>query len=128
MPFRINKNLFSYIVPHHEYIALDTFFEKYVAITNDEISNCFHVNSSNIICKQTFPILSAYHTQTCEINLLRSLNISSECDIRVANLTAELWIKLRKPNTYIYSFPSSQMLQVDCPMYYYIYSWLHRQN
>lgn len=115
MPYRIHGNLFSYIVPHHEYIALDTFFEKYVAITNDEISNCFHVNSSNIICKQTFPILSAYHTQTCEINLLRSLNVSTECNIRVANLTSELWIKLRKPNTYIYTFPSNQMLQVDCP-------------
>lgn len=115
MPYRIRDNLFSYIVPHHEYIALDTFFEKYVAITNDEISNCFHVNSSNIICKQTFPILSAYHTQTCEINLLRSLNVSFECNIRVANLTSELWIKLRKPNTYIYAFPPNQMLQVDCP-------------
>lgn len=115
MPYRLKENLFAYIVPHYEYIALDKFDEKFVAITNDEISNCFSVDSSNIICKQTFPILSAIHTQTCEINLLRSLNVSSECNIRIANLTSELWIKLRKTNSYIYVFPYEQRMQIDCP-------------
>lgn len=117
MPYRIKDNLFSYIVPHHEYVALDTFYEKYAAISEQEISNCFHVNITNLVCKQTFPILAAYKTKTCEINLLRSMNISDECNVRVANLTSELWIKLRRPNTYIFTFPQKVLLQVDCPIH-----------
>lgn len=114
LPYRIKGNLFSYIIPNHEYVALDKFKEKYVAITEDEIDQCFQIDSNKLICKQTFPILTAVSTKTCEVNLLRRENISNECDIRIANLTSELWIRLRQPNKYIYVFPHEELMIVKC--------------
>lgn len=116
LPYRIKNNLFSYIVPNYEYVALDQFKEKYVAITENEINQCFNTNENvqTLICKQTFPILTAISTKTCEINLLRKQNITNECDIRISNLTSELWIKLRQPNKYIYVFPEKELMFIKC--------------
>lgn len=114
LPYRIKDNLFAYIIPNHEYVALDHFKEKYVAITEDEINKCFQADGNKLICKQTFPILTALSTKTCEINLLRMQGISNECEIRVSNLTSELWIKLRQPNKYIFVFPQNELMIVKC--------------
>jgi hypothetical protein len=113
-PYRIKDNLFSFIIPHHEYVALDTFKEKYIPITENELQNCYDLNKNNLICKQTFPKMSAINTKICEINLLRMEKVDHECNIRVANLTAEMWIKLKQENTYIFTFPSKQYIYITC--------------
>lgn len=46
LPYRVKDNLFAYIIPNHEYVALDHFKEKYVAITENEIGQCFQTNSN----------------------------------------------------------------------------------
>lgn len=114
LPYRIKDNLFAYIIPNYEYVALDHKKRTYVAITEDEINKCFQAEGKSLICKQTFPILSALSTKTCEINILRMQNISSECEIRIANLTSEIWIRLRQPNKYIYVFPKKELMIVKC--------------
>lgn len=64
-PYKIQNNLFSYIIPHHEYVALDSVKDKYIPITNSELENCLQVSNSYLICKETFPIMSAINTKIC---------------------------------------------------------------
>lgn len=114
-PYRIQNNLFSYIIPHYEYVALDSVKDKYIPITNNELENCLQISNTYLICKETFPIMSAINTKICEINLLRMEKVDKECNIRVSNLTSELWIKLREPNSYIFTLPKKQFVYIHCP-------------
>lgn len=115
LPYRIRENLFGYIVPKHEFVALDSFREKYVSIDPEELANCHHIVEKQLACKQTTPIMYAHSTKNCEINMLRMTNTTDNCDQRITNLTSELWIKLRQTNTYIYTFPEEKNVYIKCP-------------
>lgn len=115
LPYRIKDNLFGYVVPTHEFVALDSFKEKYVSIAAEELDNCYHIDGRKLACKQTTPIMAAFSTKNCEINMLRISNATETCNERVSNLTSELWIKLRQTNTYIYTFPKEENVYIKCP-------------
>lgn len=105
---------FKFIVPRNEFIAFDSFEEKFATLTVDEVKNCHRIHSKHLVCKQTFPIMAANDNSGCEINLLRNGNMSSSCDIRTANFTDELWVQLQHPNTYLYTIPKALSVTILC--------------
>ncbi|KAG4070722.1 hypothetical protein HA402_005581 [Bradysia odoriphaga] len=119
-PHKMNNGYYNFILPNHDFIAVDAHREKYIAFTNTEITNCneyhVHVNQTQLLCKQLTPILdvSVDSTTDCEITLLTKDMKSTNCDNRVANITTELWIKIREPNAYIYVFPHRQVVYITC--------------
>lgn len=116
-PYRSETNdTFTYIVPRNEYIALDSFQDTFITFTLDQLRNCHRITAQHLVCKQTFPIMTAANNLECEINMIRRrTNSSSDCDIRTAKLTEELWVQLQQPNTYLYTIPKSQAVVVLCP-------------
>lgn len=114
-PMRNTTNdTFSFIVPHNEYIAFDSIEDKFTTLTLDEIKNCHRVHSKHLVCKQTFPVMTATKNLGCEINLIRNTNMTSNCDFRTANLTEELWVQLQQPNTYLYTLPETLPVVILC--------------
>lgn len=105
---------FKFIVPHNEFIAFDSFEDKFATLTIDEVKNCHRIHSKHLMCKQTFPIIAANNNFGCEINLLRNGNMSSSCDIRTSNFTDELWVQLQQPNTYLYTIPKALSATILC--------------
>lgn len=105
---------FKFIVPHNEFIAFDSFEDKFAQLTIDEVKNCHRIHSKHLMCKQTFPIMVADKSFGCEINLLRNGNMSSTCDVRTSNFTDELWVQLQQPNTYLYTIPKALSATVLC--------------
>lgn len=114
LPVLIKEKLYNFIVPHHEFVALDDDKDKYIPITKEELKSCLQINEKNLICKETFPIMSAIGTNICEINILRMEKVSNECNIRIANFSAEIWIKLNQPNAYVFVFPTRQYVHISC--------------
>lgn len=110
-----NNDTFTYIVPRHEHIAFDSFNEKFVTLTNDELKACHRLDRKNLVCKQTFPIKNAAYNLGCEINVLRQTNQTQSCDEQTDKLTDEVWIKLQHPNTFLYTLPKSQLVAIICP-------------
>lgn len=117
LPYRNNENseTFSYIVPRHEYIALDSLNEKFVTITYEELRACHRLDRKHLVCKQTFPIKNAAFNLGCEINILRNTNLTLSCDLQTEKLGEELWAKLQQPNTYLYTLPKPQLVAIICP-------------
>lgn len=114
-PHRNTTNeTFSFIVPHNEYIGVDSFKEKFVTLTLDELKNCHRITNEHLVCKQSFAIMTANNHLGCEINLLRNTSMSGSCDYRTANLTEELWVQLQQPNTYLYTLPQPLTVVVIC--------------
>lgn len=115
-PHRNDSNeSFSFIVPRNEYIGYDGLSEKFVTLTLDELRNCHRIDAKEMVCKQTFPVISVANNSGCEINLLQNTNQTTSCDFRQSNLTEELWIKLQSPNTYLFTLPMSQVAAIVCP-------------
>lgn len=114
IPYNVGNSLFGFISPTHDFIAIDPVFEKYVYISNDELSACYHVNNNYLVCKASNPIMNADSSNICEIELLRLSNITRLCNIRIANLTQELWIKLHKPNSWVFVFPIPTQIFITC--------------
>lgn len=114
LPVLIKDNLYHFIVPHHEYVPLDKVRDKYIPITNKKLKQCIQLAEVDLICKETFPIMSAIGTNICEINLLRMDKVADECNIRIAHFTSEMWIKVRHPNTYVFVFPKKQWVYISC--------------
>lgn len=115
-PQRVNASdsEFKFIVSRNEFIAFDGIEDKFATLTIDEVKNCYRMHSKHLVCKQTFPIMSANNNYGCEINLLRNGNTSSSCDIRTANFTDELWVQLQQPNTYLYTMPKALSIAILC--------------
>lgn len=106
---------FHFIVPQNKYIGVDEYKENFVTLTLDELKNCHRIASNNLVCKQTFPVLTAANHNGCEINLLRNINQTSACDFRTETLNEEIWTQLQSPNTYLYTLPKEKSVVVTCP-------------
>lgn len=114
LPYKVRDNLYSYIVPQHEYVAMDVLKENYLPISNSELDDCIQISEKSIICKLTFPEMYTRSSKSCEIIILRNEKITDECNIRITNLTSEMWIHLKQPNTYVYVFPKKSNVYVQC--------------
>lgn len=118
-PNQLFDNLYQFIIPNHEYVAIDEYREKFVSFTNRELTNCHDVrmsdNQSLLTCMGLTPIMDIkLDRDDCEITLLTKDVVSKQCNIRVSNVTSEIFIKLRQPNSWVYVFPQRQMVYVGC--------------
>ncbi|KAG4074170.1 hypothetical protein HA402_000614 [Bradysia odoriphaga] len=119
LPNKLPTGLYQFIIPEHEYIAIDDFHETYVTLTNKELENCHDLRGQTeefaILCMQNSPIFHITPTRDdCSITLLTTSNTTKHCDTRVSDIKSEIYIKLRQPNSWIGVFPQSQTLYVRC--------------
>lgn len=120
VPYRNDTNdTYNFIKPRHEYIAIDNRNGKFLTLTNDELNACHRFDSKNLICKQTFPIVSVeanFNNSDCEINMIRNGEQSGSCDTQTVDFSEEIWVKMiQHPNTYLYTLPKPQHVVVVCP-------------
>lgn len=119
-PNQMPNGLFHFIIPHHEYLAIDQYRQTYIAFTNQELTSCNTVQLSPtrtiLICMLLTPIQDIRADRDdCEITLLTKDSISNNCNIRITNITSQAWIKLRQLNTWIYVIPNKEMIYIGCP-------------
>lgn len=120
VPYRNDTNdTYNLIKPRHEFIAIDHRHGKFLTLTNDELNACHRLDSKNLICKQTFPIVSVnanYNNCDCEISMIRTGEPSMSCEAESVDFSEEIWVKmLQHPNTYLYTLPQPQHVAVVCP-------------
>lgn len=122
VPYRSSgdNDTFNLIKPRHEYIAIDSRHGKFLTLTNDDVSACHRLDGKNLLCKQTFPIVSVnanFNNSDCEINMIQNGEQSANCETtETVDFSEEIWIKmLQHPNTYLYALPQPQHVVVVCP-------------
>lgn len=115
MPYQIRGDIFGYRITEEEHIIFEENRDMYLTITTKSLENCMHLDDGLLICKETSPIFNADRdTQKCEVNLIKSGKISSKCEIKLVNMTHELWIKVREENTYIFVVPHEIQIYMGC--------------
>lgn len=68
-PRKLSNGLYSFIIPEHEYVAIDSFREKYISISNKELENCHDLRYRSIT--HLYEIIT-YHTNFIRQRRLRS--------------------------------------------------------
>lgn len=118
-PHKIPNGLYSFILPEHEYIAIDSYRENFISLSNQELENCidlrYHSSHPELICMQSSPVVKiSPDRDDCSITLLTQNQQTPNCDIRVSNISSEIWLKLRQKNSYIYVFPRQEVIYIRC--------------
>lgn len=116
IPYR-NKtsDLYNFVVPRHEFIAVDLLNTTFVTFIADEVNKCHRMNDTNLLCYLNSPINMINNNVNCEINLLFNTNITSNCELRTEIMDEEFWVKLEQPNTYLYTLPKIVAIDIQCP-------------
>lgn len=105
------------MVPDPEYIAIDNSREKFIPLSQSELINCHNLenvnNKTELICLQVSPLMTTT-SEDCSGHLLMLQVIPEKCEIRVSNISSQMWIRLQRPNTWIGIFPMKSILYIKC--------------
>lgn len=117
--YNIEDNLYSFVVPNHEFIAIDAYKEHYTTLTLEDLNNCHEINNNaSIICKQTSPVMSTSTSSECEISILLKgdfpMDQATNCNSRYIRNNAEIFIKVLKPNSWLVTMPKSTKIRYIC--------------
>lgn len=92
--------------------------ENYLSFSNQDLENCEHIKERNLICTENSPAMNTKIMNNCEINFLRNVDNSQNCNIRIGNFTNEIWIRLRQQNTWLFVIPVEQKTFIKYKNYF----------
>lgn len=118
LPMKWKEEYYSYIVPTYEFVALDSYMDNYITLTYIDLENCYHIQDRELICAETSPIMHTKVMNNCEINFIKNLNNTENCNIRVGKFENEIWIKLRQENSWLFVLPKEQKVFINCKKYF----------
>lgn len=112
-PFKIIKNIYAFIFPESDYFAVDRHINRYIPISDEQLKECYNMQSL-IICRLNTPTVYAKGINTCTIDLLQKSSDLSACEIRLTKFNSDIWIKMYKPNTWLYIVPETRIVYAKC--------------
>lgn len=114
--YNLRDNFYSFVVPNHEFIAIDALKEHYTTLTVDDLNKCQQIsNTTALICKQTSPMRSILTSVECEIRILyNTVDESIQCRWRHMQTDASIFIKTLRPNTWLVTMPKSTKVRYMC--------------
>ncbi|XP_025836340.1 uncharacterized protein LOC112903855 [Agrilus planipennis] len=103
LPTRINSSTaYVFIQPSTPYLAVDKTKQLFIRISDSELNQC-KVLKSERLCKQNQPTRLVINSEICEIGLFSyRYNNYKSCDIRIIELTHNIWHRITNSNTWLY--------------------------
>ncbi|CAG9135063.1 unnamed protein product [Plutella xylostella] len=96
-----------------DYIATNFVKNTYIAMDELEVQQCITTDDNNILCHARHPIYNLYNKAApCEAKLLSQGN-ALQCNY-TQDTCSEKWIKLHKPNHWIFVCCDSYLLRIMC--------------
>lgn len=116
---KLQDNLYSFIVPNHEFIAIDAHKERYTALTVDNLNNCLRISDSNaIICEEPAAMMPTLTSSECEIMTLNkrdsSVDKPNDCRRRYMRTDKEILIEVLRPNSWLVTMPNTTKIRYMC--------------
>lgn len=107
---------FVKIIYNNKYLMVDEHFEQYYPMGELEIHGCKEFEEDHILCMPKHPMVSRQaHRDDCGFGLLIGQygTIPKNCHFHTSKQLSS-WIRLKDPNSWIYSFASAQVLDITC--------------
>ncbi|XP_071050599.1 uncharacterized protein [Onthophagus taurus] len=113
LPVRLDKDLFSFIVPSKSYLVIDNNKQQFFQTDIDYVKSCITLNEK-LLCEQKEPLHFVAASENCEISIYSKSKISESCDKRLIHLLHPLFVKNEAPNSWIFAAPKATSLQINC--------------
>lgn len=114
----VGQNVYGYVAPNHEFIAIDAHKERYITLTVDDLNNCRQMKNASMICKQNLPPMQISTSSECEINVLLKRSAQLEhllsCSKRYIRNNSPILIKVIKPNSWLITMPQAATVRYMC--------------
>lgn len=111
----LSHNLYSFVDPIHDFIAIDAHKEHYTILTVEDLNGCRQIsNVTSIICARNSPVMSTMTASECEISLIQQRPSAAACNDRYIRNNAEIFIKVLKPNTWLVTMPKITKVRYMC--------------
>lgn len=116
VPKFLGNQTFVFILPHQNFIAIDTLHEYFVWPTVNQLQTCKKLKDAQL-CKNEAPIELIHMSQTCEVLLFISKThqeIPDSCQTRAIKLKTSMFVQLSSLNTWLYLVPYQEQVNVLC--------------
>lgn len=112
---KFGHDIFAYIKPKSEYVALSEDYQKYVRISATDLINCKHL-SGQYICDHTSTVFNINKDTTCEIRIISDNEFKelSKCNIKMTTLNDGYWKQLSNGYSWLYSLPRKEQINILC--------------
>lgn len=110
-----NSNVAAYIWPESRYFAISESNRAYMPIPTEKIANFKNLGIWRIFSNPE-PVREIRSNAACEIRIAAGLPIKNieKCDIRFKQLRDTFWLRLHKPNAWVYSALTQENIFVQC--------------
>lgn len=113
--YQTDQNLYIYIQPHIDYIALDENKRNFVTWTQNQFDKCKALMNKKYICNTNQPVKLINNVEMCELKLILGFpNTPKTCDSRIIHLKESNFIKLSRSNTWVFSAPYPESITLNC--------------
>ncbi len=115
----IIENVYGYVAPNHEFLAIDAHKEKYITLTVDDLNDCRQmINTTSMICRQTSIAMQASTSSDIEINIFLDQKNERKDQVflgeRYIRNDAPIFIKVLKPNSWLVTMPQVRNVRYMC--------------
>lgn len=114
LPTKQSSNIYIFIQPKYEYLAIDISRQHYVVFKELEIEKCKIINHVKI-CDHDQPTALTINDEVCEMKLFSyPSSLPATCETKVIHLTHNLYHKLYKQNAWLYTIVNKELLTISC--------------
>lgn len=92
--------------------------DNYITFSDTDLENCHHVQNRELIFAETTPVMQTKIMNNCEINFIKNINNTENCNIRGGKFENEIWIKLRQEISWLFVLPKEQKVFINCKKYF----------
>lgn len=105
----------AYIWPAHTYFAVSVTNRSYVPVPSEQVPKLRELMGT-LIAVDPEPVREIRESAACEIKIAagREIPDPGACDVRIGQLKETFWLRLNKPNTWIYSAKQPEDIFVQC--------------
>ena len=113
-PSKLQDNQFVYVKPKDNFLVINEYRVSFTFLSN--INKCKPVHPELYVCQIDKPLINRLKNKVCEVELLvETKSLPKNCDLRIIDLTTEIWEKIHYFNTWIYVVPKPTELKITCP-------------
>lgn len=113
VPAKLTNETYFYIQTDSPYALIDETHERYAFFKQSDIHKCREFRTEQYICDFNF-VSYNFNKKNCIIGLQQGEITPSDCEIRLFNLTHEIWNALSATNNWIYMAPNPTTLRINC--------------
>ena len=112
LPVYNNKNIFVIPKTTNTLLAINKENRNYLTLKENDLNKCAH-SGTTFVCEINYPVYFITARAPCEVQIYIGAQKNS-CEQRHILSSVAFWITLTEPQTWLFSTPNTQQINIQC--------------